>query len=103
MWGQCIDSVLLPRQQTALQVWPMSSLFILDVYAFNRKTVDLSRIQTLIFGVEGKHADHFTTTAQDVCSLVATVPLSYNNHEAIWQKDVHGTAAFSYFCRLFYS
>ena len=31
-----------------------------------KKTVEFSRIQTWIVGVEGKHADHFTTIVQDL-------------------------------------
>ena len=40
--------------------------------SLQKNTVDVSRIQTRIVGVEGKHADHLTTTTAPVshdCSL----------------------------------
>ena len=40
---------------------PMS-IFVLLKHKFYRKTVGVSRIQTWIAGVEGKHSDHLTTT-----------------------------------------
>ena len=39
--GQCInfppDSVPLPRQRPARQLWPMRSLFLIDVYELNKQ------------------------------------------------------------------
>ena len=47
-------------------------IFIIFKYAFSRKYVDFSWIWTRIIRVEGKHADHLTTTtiADTVCHFL---------------------------------
>ena len=56
----------------SLFLWANPGLFFVYFCSFQkqfyRKIVDLSRIRTRIVGVEGKHADHLTTTTA-LCSL----------------------------------
>ena len=42
--------------------WPLLVCFVLVKQKFNKKTVDLSEIQTCIVGVECKYAYHLNTT-----------------------------------------
>ena len=44
------------------QPWPLFAYFVIFKHKLCRKTVGLSGIRTRIIVVEGKHADHFTTT-----------------------------------------
>ena len=50
---------------------PVPFLFIsvLFKHKFSRKTVSVSRIQTWIAGVEGKHFDHLTITTDQIFVL----------------------------------
>ena len=93
MQGQCIDlplpldSVPLSRQRPARQLWPMSSLFILDVYAFGPKlywklkvvvVIVLSRSSEYfhVFSLK-KNPETFPSTYLFQCDQMATLFFQY--------------------------
>ena len=57
-------------------------IFVLFKHKFYRKTVGVSGIRTRIVGVEGKHADHLTTTTAQVVFNVGLVNQGWS-HVAI--------------------
>ena len=47
-------------------------IFVLFKLRSHKKTVDYSGIQTWIFGIEGEHTDHLTTTTAPILDVYGT-------------------------------
>ena len=47
---------------------PFLFIFVPFKHKFSRKTLGFSGIRTRIVGIEGKHADHLTTTTTQIVS-----------------------------------
>ena len=66
-----------PVVDVFLKKWAYPGLFLFIFVLFRhkfygKKTLDLSVIRTQIVGIEGKHADHLTTTTAH-CHLVLDI------------------------------